>query len=573
MTIDRNVRGQDRSLFCLFLLAHLLLLATFALTAPPVRAATASIVTVKSPHDDGIAVPDHCPGAICRLRDAVAKAASGDTINFDAVAFSTPVTITLITSNITIDKDLTIDGSTAPFTPTISGPGTSCVPTTIPPTNCFRVFIISAGNVTLNKLRIVNGRLVGSQGAGIFNSGTLMVTNSAFSNNVTTGNYGTGAALYNSAVGKVTVMNSTFASNSANTGGALATYGPLTLTSSILTNNTAASYGGGLYSRVPFTVSNSVFSVNMAGISGGGLDYNNPDTPIAATVMSSVFISNSASSSGGGILLYHGSMAVTNSTLWGNNGGGSGGAVHNNGTGNLALSNSTISDNSAGNGGGISNDGTATVKNAIVIKGALGTNCFGLALAAGSTNNMNDDTSCGSSFTQPPSLLLGSLGSCGGSTQTIPLLPNSPAIDAGNAAACPATDQRGISRPSSACDIGAFESQGFTFQSLTGTPQSTPPNTAFATPLGLTVVPTGTLEPVDGGQVLFTAPIGSSVPSATPARATLTISGGHVSQAMTANGIIGGPYNVVASARGASNAYFVLTNVIIRNVFLPLVKR
>ncbi len=136
MTIDGIVRRQGLNAFSLFLLAQLLLLATLALTAPPARAATASTAyTVRSPHDDGSADASHCPGAICRLRDAVAKASPGDTINFDAMAFSVPVTITLITSNITIDKDLTIDGSTAPVTPTISGPGTNCDPTPqFPPT-------------------------------------------------------------------------------------------------------------------------------------------------------------------------------------------------------------------------------------------------------------------------------------------------------------------------------------------------------------------------------------------------------------------------------------------------------
>ena len=53
---------------------------------------------------------------------------------------------------------------------------------------------------------------------------------------------------------------------------------------------------------------------------------------------------------------------------------------------------------------------------------------------------------------------LGTLGNYGGSTQTIPLLAGSSAIDAGNDATCPATDQRGVGRPQGAhCDIGAYE--------------------------------------------------------------------------------------------------------------------
>jgi hypothetical protein len=53
---------------------------------------------------------------------------------------------------------------------------------------------------------------------------------------------------------------------------------------------------------------------------------------------------------------------------------------------------------------------------------------------------------------------LGALGDYGGFTQTIPLLPGSSAMDRGNNATCPATDQRGVPRPQGpACDIGAFE--------------------------------------------------------------------------------------------------------------------
>lgn len=58
----------------------------------------------------------------------------------------------------------------------------------------------------------------------------------------------------------------------------------------------------------------------------------------------------------------------------------------------------------------------------------------------------------------------------GGATTTMALLPNSPALDAGADAACPATDQRGLSRidrdgngdggnDGNWCDIGAYEAQ------------------------------------------------------------------------------------------------------------------
>jgi hypothetical protein len=70
--------------------------------------------------------------------------------------------------------------------------------------------------------------------------------------------------------------------------------------------------------------------------------------------------------------------------------------------------------------------------------------------------------------------LLGTLGNYGGSTQTIPLLPGSPAINAGNDAFCAVTsvnnlDLRGVARPfGTHCDIGAFEANFFTLNYMVG---------------------------------------------------------------------------------------------------------
>lgn len=57
-----------------------------------------------------------------------------------------------------------------------------------------------------------------------------------------------------------------------------------------------------------------------------------------------------------------------------------------------------------------------------------------------------------------PDPKIGPLSDNGGPTLTVALLPGSPAIDAGNTALAPATDQRGYPRPfEAAADIGAFE--------------------------------------------------------------------------------------------------------------------
>ena len=115
--------------------------------------------------------------------------------------------------------------------------------------------------------------------------------------------------------------------------------------------------------------------------------------------------------------------------------------------------------------------------------------------------------------------LLAPLGNYGGPTQTMALLPGSPAIDAGNNALIPAgvtTDQRGLPRiVNTVVDIGAFESSGFTIAVTSGSGQSTGVLTAFPAPLVVTVTANNPIEPVAGGLVTFTPP-------ASGASATLT---------------------------------------------------
>ena len=91
--------------------------------------------------------------------------------------------------------------------------------------------------------------------------------------------------------------------------------------------------------------------------------------------------------------------------------------------------------------------------------------------------------------------LLGSLQSNGGPTETMALLPGSPAIVAGSTNLVPAsvtTDQRGSVRTrNDTVDIGAFESRGFTIRVISGNDQRTAVNTAFAAPLVVTLSAAG----------------------------------------------------------------------------------
>jgi hypothetical protein len=87
------------------------------------------------------------------------------------------------------------------------------------------------------------------------------------------------------------------------------------------------------------------------------------------------------------------------------------------------------------------------------------TNCSGKITDVG--HNLSSDASC--AFTNTGSLnntdpKLGPLANNGGPTLTMALQPGSPAIDGGDTAAAPPTDQRGFPRPVGiAVDIGAFE--------------------------------------------------------------------------------------------------------------------
>ncbi len=420
-------------------------------------------------------VSDSGPGS---LRQAISDSNSGDAITFDNSLNGQ--TITLTSGQLSIDKSISITGLT-------TSPGIS-----ISGNNTYRVFNLTDGMAALNYLTIANGNSGSSDGGGIYvGGGTLTVTNSTFSSNVSNWPGGGGIELRS---GTANIINSTFIGNSAVSGG----------------------YGGAIDS-----------------FSGTTLN-------------------------------------ITNSTFFGNSAASAGGAISVGGTGTIV--NSTISGNTAGwsnGGGGINNEaGTITVKNSIIANNPTGGNCFNHynGYTFDGMNSLVDDTSCSSGFINSSSILLGTLGNYGGNTQTFPLLPGSSAINAGDDSLCAAApvsgkDQRGIVRPQggAACDIGAFESQGFTFSSPTGTPQSASPNTTFAQPLGLTVTANNAGEPVNNGVVTFSGP--SAGASTNPVTNTATITNGAVSLSVTANGTPGS-FNVTASAGGvATSAQFALTNL------------
>lgn len=197
--------------------------------------------------------------------------------------------------------------------------------------------------------------------------------------------------------------------------------------------------------------------------------------------------------------------------------------------------------------GGDANTGTATVT-------LVGANLVGSSVDSGSAISSGNPP-----LTDDP--LLAPLGNYGGDTETIALLPGSRAIDAGYVTFATGTpinglDQRGRVRTEYP-DLGAFESQGFTFVKTGGDRQSTAPGTAFPAPLAVEVVANLPIEPVNGGIVSFTPP--ATGPSAVLSATTATIASDAVAVTATANATTG-MYQIPVAARGATTARFTLGN-------------
>ncbi|GAC1658626.1 MAG: hypothetical protein NVS9B1_18930 [Candidatus Dormibacteraceae bacterium] len=290
-------------------------------------------------------------------------------------------------------------GPLAVTTGTLTLNGAGSATTIVSMATAGRVLDLALGTtVTIAGFTVRGGSLIsgGGEGAGIRNVGTLTLTNSVITANTNTGD---GGGLANESAGVATMSNTTVA------------------------GNTAGLDGGGIINRGTLTISGSTLSGN-AGDTGGGLFATG-----TTSITNSTVAGNSATTNGGGLYSLFGAMSLLNVTLSGNSGPGATLFVQ----------------------------APVTAKNVIFSGGT--TSCSAAATSQG--HNLDTGNSCG--LAAPGDLvntnpLLGTLGNYGGPTQTLPLLVGSPAIDAGDNVGCPASDQRGVTRPQGpACDIGAFE--------------------------------------------------------------------------------------------------------------------
>jgi hypothetical protein len=300
------------------------------------------------------------------------------------------------------------------------------------------------------------------KGGAVFNGGQLYVTDCIFSNNGVKGGSAPGpdkgaygGAIYNSS--NAVITGTTFSGNAVlgGMGGGFDPGAP-----------GATGSGGAIYSSGSLAIVNCTLFENVA---LGGDGANSVGSPA----------SNGGSAFGGAVCVRNGTLGVTNVTFAEN-------SVDGGLSGSYPVAGGYSTNKALVFGGTIyvASSANAVLENTILVNSLSGSNGYGSVidsadlgctrsaerLSSGSSsglvvdggNNLSSDASC--NFTNSTSFnntdpVLGPLDNYGGPTHTMPLLAGSPAIDHGNDAAAPATDQRGRPRPFGAhSDIGAFES-------------------------------------------------------------------------------------------------------------------
>ncbi len=339
--------------------------------------------------------------------------------------------------------------------------------------------IYNLGSLTADQGLITENTALNGIGGGIYNEGDVLLTDTIVANNINYGIYNEGTSLelvdctvgYNIGEGissfkssppsvPVTLTNTEIIGNEGY--GFYGINAELTITGGSISNN----QNSGVFNHTNLTMTGTTVSGNNSTDVGGGLYLVNI---ISATIENSTISGNNASGDGGGIYYWGlggtgGVLSLINVTVSGNTAGGNGGGiiVASNPPSMMELYYVTLSGNQAGGSGqAIYNNSTVNLHNTIIESPNPG-NCAGNPSEVVSLGyNISSDSTCLSGGTDDlPSTdpLLEPLADNGGGTMTHALVLGSPAVNSADTANCPATDQRGISRPSGFfCDRGAFE--------------------------------------------------------------------------------------------------------------------
>ncbi|MBI3758471.1 MAG: hypothetical protein HY269_01800 [Deltaproteobacteria bacterium] len=359
------------------------------------------------------------PSGLCTLRAAIMEANADD--NADTITLPPgEYDLTLVGS----DEDAAFTGD-LDITSGLSLIGSDAQKTII---NAFgldgtdRVFhIVNPVTVEISGVTIKGGD-ANNSGGGILNvSGELTVRDSILSNNVA---QGLGGGIANG--GALTVIRSAITDNAAIS--PVIGHGSSVI---LVANTTAQAFaqGGGIYNAGKLTLSESILYLNSS-FNGGGLSNDK------------------------------GSAELTNVTITSNTANNVGGGIYDSGPAKLV--NVTVHGNFAGEAGGgifvlFSARPAVSISNTIISNNKID-DCGGLVTSGGFNIDSDGTCSLNDKGDQPKTNpRLDKLADNGGPTQTYALLKDSPAINAGDAANCPETDQRGQKRSDGKCDIGAYE--------------------------------------------------------------------------------------------------------------------
>ncbi len=414
------------------------------------------------------------PDGVVSLREAIIatnNTSGADEIVFDELGvFAQPRTIALTQGVLSITRALTIRGP-ANGAVTISGQGLPAVFDiddgslgTDQPVSLDHLTITGgngSGITSREDLSLGNCVVTGITGSAIHQTyGALNVASSTISHNSTYGvrAFGANISIANSTItgnGRVGVLGGTINGND----------GPLSITSSVITDNGFSGGYSSVLSRGATTIVDSLIASN-SGIRAGGIWQRDGSLNIVNST-----IADNSGRNGGGVYVRDSTAVVSNSTISGNVASQAGGGIHNRYAA-LVLRNSTVTDNAAATnqGGGVWNfQGTNAALSSIISGngqgdvqndgGAFGFYSYGHNLIgignAASVFSMNDQTG----VTDPG---LKGLAFNGGLLPTHALLPNSPARDQGVNSLGLVYDQRGFPFQRAAgqgVDVGAFELQ------------------------------------------------------------------------------------------------------------------
>lgn len=414
--------------------------AAFLLAPAPAPAAALLVTTLADQYNTG---PE------CALREAI-KAAN-DNASFGGCTY-------------TGDDEVRFDPALAPGTATLSLTGagedagatgdldvTGSVTITGEPGITVqgsgdRIFhATGSAGITIDELTLTGGAST-AEGGAIFSSGAdVTVLSSVVSGNSAATLGGGISVITASSPSTVTIRDSTIgATNSAQWGGGIYVNGTsgstlvtLNIENTTLTGNTAT-YGGGLAvaGGVIAEVEGSLINSNFASDRGDGIYSGSMTNGVGTTIRDSTIANNGAS-------------AV----------GDEGGGIYQQGT--LTLTNVTMSNNEGGasseSGAHIHHGfGTLTLRNVLMDDSPISAACVlsGTTNYAG-TNQVEAPDNCGA-FTQVSDAQMQPLGDNGGATDTIAVAAASPAVGAGGSAFCDGADQRGAPRQGD-CEVGAYE--------------------------------------------------------------------------------------------------------------------